>query len=100
MISAINLYLNQIIYCFNLEGLAASGVESYQLWWLHSESYLKKKKATNFYVHKTYSQESLDDDVISLSPFPNAVYSPVFYLSSSIIGPIKCGTREMTPKIS
>lgn len=39
MISAINLYLNQIIYCFNWAGLAAaSEVESYQLSWLPSES--------------------------------------------------------------
>lgn len=47
MISAINLYLNQIIYYFYMEGLAAaSGVESYQLTQIPSETSFKT--ATNF----------------------------------------------------
>lgn len=68
MILAINLYLNQIIYCFNLEGLAAPEIESYQLLWLHSKSLFLKIPQMFGFANKVYFQKFLNT-VISLSPF-------------------------------
>lgn len=59
-----------------------------------------KVPQTFWFTNKSYPQEFLDDEVIFLSPFPNAIYSLPFCLSSSIIGPIKCGTWEVTHKNS
>lgn len=83
MISAINLYLNQIIYCFNWAGLAAaSGVDSYQLSWLPSESFFRKSH--NFFVLQTNSTAKEFLGMLFLIPFPNTVFLPFCLLSSNI----------------
>lgn len=72
MISAINLYLNQIIYCFNWAGFAAaSGVESHGF-----PVKALFKNPTTFFGLQTNSTVEEFMGMLFLSLVPNIVFLP------------------------